>query len=212
MKKRMQHVVALTKQTLEEWQEDKVSRLAAALAFYSVLSIPSILTLTVFISGQVIGPRVAQRFILEQAGELIGNEGRGAIEIILDAASQPEGFELATVVSICLLLFSASGVFVQLKDAFDTVWDLDSLPDGGVLEIIKKRTFSFAIVLAIGVVLIVLLVANSLVSGFAKTLEDLFPGTFGWVHIIGFVTFFCYLHLTYRISLQGDSGCKDCLA
>lgn len=183
----------LAKRTVTKWQQDKVSRLAAALAYFAVLSIPSILVLAVAVAGQLVGEQAAQSTILEQAGRLMGREGRAAIRTMLDAARQPRGASLATILSVAVLLFGASGVFVQLQGAMNTIYDVRPDPHKGLANTLRKRVFSFAIVIALGLLLAAILLVNSLVALLGQSLAELLPGSLVWVRVLNFLVSFLLL-------------------
>ncbi|MFN2106929.1 MAG: YihY/virulence factor BrkB family protein [Candidatus Promineifilaceae bacterium] len=184
MKEFSKKLFYLVKKTVEQWQEDKVSRLAAALAFFAVLSIPSLMTLAITIAGQVIGERNAEQFVLSEAGTLAGPVARDALATVLETAKNLQGFTLSTLVSLAVLFFSASGVLVQLQDALDTVWDVQADPERGVMGTVKQRVFSFLVIVVIGILLIALLLANTFVSGLGESLNTLLPFSFGWARVL----------------------------
>ena len=182
----MRNLYSLTKRTIENWQEDKASRLAAALALYAILSIPPMLVLAVGIAGQFAGEAAAQQTILSQVERVMGPQAGEVIHTILEAASQPEGLSLATAVSLAVLFFSASGFFVQLQDALNTIWEVMPDPEQGFMVTIKKRAISFVMVLGLGLLLVVLLVANSLVSMLDQFLSEELPFSITWARLLNY--------------------------
>ena len=71
---------------------------------------------------------------------------------------------LATVIGTALLLFAASTVFAELKDALNTVWGVVVKPGRPFFTLVHDRFFSFSIVLAIGFLLLVSLIINVLLA------------------------------------------------
>ena len=66
----------ILKTTVQEWLDDKASRLAAALSFYTILSLAPLLLLIVAIVGLVVGPDEIQKAVSDQAQSLIGDSGK----------------------------------------------------------------------------------------------------------------------------------------
>jgi len=187
MKQKIKNFLNLIKNTGIKWQEDKASRLAAALAFYAVVSIPPLLVLVIAIAGRFAGEQAARQAIVNQVGRVVGAEGQQAITTILEAAGRPEGLSLTTIISVIVLFFGASGVFVQLQETLNTIWDVQPDPEKGIMNRVQKRVFSFLLVIGIGFLLIVLLVVNSLVAVFSQMLSDVLPPAFAWAHLLNFV-------------------------
>src|SRR5206468_8954903 len=108
-------------QAWNEWTEDKSSRLAAALAYYTAMSIAPLLVLAVTFFGwmQLDGKQVVE----SQMGQLMGTVGKQAAATMIDAARHQSG-KFATIVSLILLLFGASGVFGELQDSMNTIWEV----------------------------------------------------------------------------------------
>ncbi|MDJ0688736.1 MAG: YihY/virulence factor BrkB family protein [Xenococcaceae cyanobacterium MO_188.B32] len=182
-------ILRLFKQAFQEWQKDKVSRLAAALAYYTVFSVAPLLIIAIAIAGAVFGKSAAEGQLMSQLEGLVGNEASGVIEIALKNASQPGTGSIASLISIGVLLIGASGVFAQLQDALNTVWNVQPKPGRGVGGFIRKRLLSFCMVLAIGFLLILSLIISTVISTLSKYNTDFLPGSdFLWSHIDFFVS------------------------
>src|ERR1700752_4376834 len=83
------HIVRILKGAVFEWNEDKVPRMAAAIAFYAVFSLTPIVVIAFKIGEAAFGPDVALREILTQAAFLIGQDGADGIELLIENA-QPQ--------------------------------------------------------------------------------------------------------------------------
>jgi membrane protein len=167
----------LFRETFKEWQEDKASRIAAALAYYAVFSISPLLVIAIAIAGTFFGQQTAQDQITEQITALVGEDGVKPVLMALNNISQPEIRGLASLISIAVLLLGASGFFAQLQDALNTVWKVKPQPGRGIWIFIRKRVASFMMVLAIGFLLILSLVLSAVVSTLSKYRVDYLPGS-----------------------------------
>jgi len=156
--------------------EDKVPRLGAALAFYSVLSIAPLVLISLAVAGYVFGREAAQGELIGQLRGLVGPQGAKAIEAMIASASEPKGGIIATLTGIATLLFGASGVFGQLQDAMNTIWEVQPKPGRGVLGVIKDRFLSFAMVLGTGFLLMVSLILSAALAAMFSFAGGLAPG------------------------------------
>ena len=199
MQIRIKSVFRLLKEAVKEWQEDKVSLLAAALAYYTVFSITPLLVIVIAIAGAVFGQDTARAEILEQINGLVGEQGANAIEIALANANQPEISSIASIISVVILLIGASGVFAQLQEALNTVWDVKAKPDGGIWNFIRKRLLSFGMVLAIGFLLLVSLILSAILSGIGKLEINLLPGFTPLWQILNFAISFGFISLLFAL-------------
>lgn len=199
MRLKIKTIFKLLKEAFQEWQQDKVSRLAAALAYYTVFSITPLLVIAIAIAGAVFGEDAAKGEIVQQINGLVGDQGAKAIEVALANANQPDISGFASLISVAILLLGASGVFAQLQDALNTIWNIQTKPDGGIWEFIRKRLLSFGMVLAIGFLLLVSLLVSAALSGLGKFEISILPGfTFIW-QIINFAISFGFIALLFAL-------------
>ena len=158
----------LLKQTGKEWSEDKVPRLGAALAYYTVFAIAPLLIIAIAIAGLVFGSEAVRGQVADQLKTLISPEAAEAINEMIKNASKPSSGILATIIGFVTLLFGASGVFGQLKDAMNTIWGVQPRPGRGIMGIIKDRFLSFTLVLGIGFLLLVSLMISAALAAVQK--------------------------------------------
>jgi len=123
--------VPLFKETLSEFSRDKAQRLAAALAYYTMFSVAPLLVISIAIAGLIFGRSEAQHQILGQLQNLFGTPGGAALEEMLAAAAKPKGSKVAILLGAITLLFGAAGVFGQLKDAMNSIWNVEPKNEGG---------------------------------------------------------------------------------
>ena len=187
----------LVTQSFKEWSEDKASRLAAALAYYTVFSIPPLLIIVLAITGQVFDDAPAR--ITAEINSFIGETGGKAITEILENASKPGGTIVATIVSIITLFLGASGVFGQLQDALNTVWEVQADPNRGILATVKDRFFSFTMVLGVGFLLLVSLILTASLAALNEFVQGVVPGAMILAAIINFVISFATITLLFAL-------------
>ncbi len=168
-------IVGLLKDTFAEWQEDKAARLAAALAYYTAFSLAPLLIIVIAIAAVVFGQDAAQGEIVGQIQGLVGKEGAEAIQTMIENSRKPAEGSIATIISLVILFFGASGVFNALQDALNTIWEVAPKPGRGVTAIVKDRFPSFAMVLGIGFLLLVSLVVSAALSALSNYLGHLLP-------------------------------------
>ena len=153
-----QDVWPLLKQTYNEWTEDKASRLAASLAYYTAISLAPLLVLSVTLLKflHLNGKQVVE----QQMGLVMGKTGQDAAAMMIDAAKQQSGW-FATITSFVILLFGASGVFGELQDSLNTIWEVQPRPDTGWWETIKKRFVPMTMVFGVAFLMLVSLIIST---------------------------------------------------
>jgi membrane protein len=154
-------------ESFTEWSRHKGARLGAALAFYTLLSLTPLLLVVISVAGLVFGQKAAESQIVWQIQDLVGRQGASGIQAILGGTRNTTHGVIATAIGLLTLLFGSSGVLVELRDALNTIWELSPTQTAGlgsIVQMLKERLFSFALVLAIGFLLLVSLVVNAWIA------------------------------------------------
>src|SRR5262245_28595100 len=107
-----------------DWRDDKAPMLGAALAYYTLFSLAPLLVLITAIAGVAFGREAVHGQLVGQLSGLLGEEGGRAVETMIANADRPKESVLATVIGLVMLLVGASGVFGQLQDALNTIWEV----------------------------------------------------------------------------------------
>jgi membrane protein len=148
-----------------EWVNDNAPRLGAGVAFYTLLSLAPFLVIAVAVAAAVYGQDAAQGRLASEIRGIAGPDIAQTIQEIIAHAYHPRSGLIATGLGLTTLAFGASSVFVELRDAMNTIWHVSPAPDRNhaatIIRIIRDRFYSFATVLATGFLLLVSLVFNT---------------------------------------------------
>jgi membrane protein len=178
---RAQEIGTLLKQTGASWFGDKAPRLAAALAFYTLLSLAPLVVVVVAVAAFAFGEKAAQGQLVWEIRDLVGAEGAKAIQELIQSAYKPGTGVFATVLGVITLGFGASSVAVELRDALNTIWGAPatgtSLGFRGILTLAKERFYSFGLVLAIGFLLLVSLLLNTAIAAIGSFYSSILPAS-----------------------------------
>ena len=166
----------LLKETFKEWSEDDASQIAASLAYYTATALAQLLIGILAIAGFIYSTEAAQEQLVTQANRFMGAQAGEIVQTIVQNADQPELARVAGLISLALLLWSASNIFVQLQKALDTVWGVELRKDLPLMDKIKRRLFPLVVVAGIGVLVVVAIFAGTALSALAGTVTDVLPG------------------------------------
>lgn len=196
----MRKIFEVVKSTFQEWSRDKASRLAAALAYYTVFSIPPLMVVAIGIASAFTDRAVIEQQVVNQAAALMGQQGGDAIQTILNSAEEPGKGELvSTLIGVALLIFGASGVFTQLQDALNTIFGVKPDPKRGLMGMIKARFLSFTMVLTIGFILLVSLVLSTVLTALSDFVGGLVSEAAILLWIVSFVISFGVFTLLFAL-------------
>lgn len=149
----------ILQRTGQAFLDDDVTRLGAALAFYTTIAVAPLMVLAVAFAGMFWEKTVARETVVQEIRSVIGEPAATAIATIENPLRRPAGI-MATVIGGVTLLFGAFGVFHHLQDALNSIWRARP-PRLGLRALIKYRLSSMAIVLATGFLLLVSLIMST---------------------------------------------------
>ena len=187
----------LVKASLSEWLEDNAFRLGAALAYYTVFSLAPLLVIAIAIAGFVFGEEAARGRIVEQMQGLMGPEGAHAVQTMLAASRRSGTGIVATVLGVITLLLGATGAFVELQGALNTVWDVPPRQGSGLRSMVRDRLLSFALVLGIAFLLLVSLVVSAGLSAVGAFFGGALPVPASVLQAANFVFSFAVITLLF---------------
>jgi membrane protein len=179
MKSLFSNLPTILKLTYQDWQEDNASRLAAALAYYTIFSLAPLLVMVITITGLFLEANVAQTQILSQVRDLLGPDGADFVANLISNRGSPAEGIVALIIGIITLLLGALGVFNELHNSLNIIWNIRVVKVQGFFQSIKKllidRFLSFAMILAIGFLLLVSLVVTAILSAAQQTIGEAVP-------------------------------------
>ncbi len=186
-------VKAILAESFSEWNKHNAPRLGAALSYYTLLSLAPLLLVIVSVTGLVMGRASAVNGVIQQIGNLIGPEAARAAQALLQNPHSAAHGVLGAVLGVGTLLFGASAVMVELRDSLNTVWDIPPPESAGLKKIsafIKERLFSFALVLAVGFLLVVSLAISAWISALGAFSASFVPAHEVLLHVANFIVSF----------------------
>jgi membrane protein len=157
------------------WMGHKDARLGAALAYYSIFSLGPLIVIAIAIAGLLFGGDAVRDQVSSGLKDLLGDTGAQAIDAMLAGASRPREGIVAAVIGIGTLVFAAVGVVVQLKDALNTVWEVETPPGKGIWGFIRTYVLSLAGVLSLGFLLLISMLVTTALAAGGKYLAPYLP-------------------------------------
>lgn len=183
---------------------------AAALAFYAALSLAPLMLLLLWLTASNPG---IQQAVLGQIGQLAGPETEGVARAVVEnARSAPDTSSLAGWWSILLLLVGATAVFAQLQEALNRIFRTDATKLSGVGEWLKKRLFSFGVLMALGFLLLVSMTVTTVLHLMLSRFDSLQPALATMASLLVYTLAFGFMYhflpdrrVRWRLALAGGA-------
>jgi membrane protein len=173
--KKLKNAWQLLKDIVLVWSGGNATSMGAAVAFYTIFALAPLFILVLALAGFVFGEQAAHRELFGQISSLVGQTGGKAIQSVLASVDRPKANTLATIIALITLFIGASGVFIQLQDSLNAIWNVRRKPGRGLRNFIRNRLLSFAMLLGIGFLLIVSLVLSAALAAAGKFMSGIIP-------------------------------------
>lgn len=190
----------LLKTIFAKWLDDDPFQLAAALSYYTLLSLAPLLVISIAIAGFVFGREAAHNQIVGTIQGLIGRQSAEAVQAMIQAASnRPERGLVSTLLGGIFLLVGAGGVVGQLQTSLNAIWRVRTKPGTGLQDFISKRFISFAMVLGVGFLLLVSLAVSAFITGLTQFVGSLHENVAMIAHWLDVVISFALVTLLFAM-------------
>lgn len=188
------------KKSFSGFSNDKVTKLSASLAYYTVFSIGPTIIVIIYVAGLIYGREAVQGTIFGQIQGLVGASAAAQIqEMIKNAALNTEG-NLAFIIGIVTLVLGATSVFAEIQDSINQIWNLKPKPKKGWVKMIKDRLLSFSVIVSLGFILLVSLLINGVLEILMNRLQARFPNiTVVLVYIINLAITFLVISTLFGV-------------
>jgi membrane protein len=181
------------------WRDDNALRLGAALSFYSLLSFPPLLIVTISIAALLFGREAAQAGLLRQISQLLGRSGSEMFQQMIQAAARPGHGLVATAVGLLFVLFGATSVFAELRDALNLIWKVQTTEKSVVKGLLKGRLLALNLVIGTGFLLIISLVVSAALSAFGASVGRRLKGFDQVLHGLDLVVSFGVIAILFAL-------------
>lgn len=158
----------LLRETYRQWNEREPFNNSIIIAYYTIFSLPGLLVIIINVAGYFYDKNQVTSQITGQIQGMIGGDTAADVQSIIDKASETKGTIISSILGIATLLFGATGVFYQLQQILNKMWEVKPQPKQKFLKLIRDRVFSFGLILAVGFLLLVSLVISAGLSALSE--------------------------------------------
>lgn len=170
----IKNILNLFKISINEFLDDNCVKFSASLSYYTIFALPPLAILVISGTGYFFGEEAVKGEFFDQIREFVGDKAALEIQDSIKNITLYGNTVLATIIGFVTLLFSASAVFAEIQSSINYIWELKPKPKKGILRFVKNRLLSFSMIGALGFVLLVSLIVNTIIQSMYSQLSFLF--------------------------------------
>ncbi|SIP92434.1 YihY/virulence factor BrkB family protein [Maribacter ulvicola] len=172
---KLTHLPKLLGKTFNIWIDKEPFQISAVIAYYAILSLPGLLILILELVGGIWGKEIVQGELYAEISSAMGPDTAQSIQDIIKNQGNEQTSLVATLLGVGVLIYGATGVFYQLQNALNDVWEAKPKYSNEFLSTLFMRLKGFGFILILGFLLLVSFVLTSLLSAFSTQLSSLLP-------------------------------------
>ena len=155
--------------------EDNCVKLAASLSYYTIFAVAPLLIIIISIVGSLFGRDAVQGKVYTEIKTLVGSNAALQIQDIIANVQNSQNTSIGTIIGAVILFIGATGIFTEIQGSINFIWSVKAKPKKSWLKYLINRALSFALVLTLGFLLIVILIASTLLSVLSEKITRFFP-------------------------------------
>ena len=140
----------ITKETADQFMKNNSFRLASALAYNTIFSLPPLLFLILLATGKILGDEALSGKLYEQTKGALGSDAATQLQTMITNLNKKQNGGIASIIGIATLVFAATTFFITLQDSLNTIWNIKVKPQSGIMQVVKARTLAFILILGVG--------------------------------------------------------------
>lgn len=163
------------KNSFKGFSDDKVTKLSASLAYYTVFSLAPMLIVIVSLCSIFFGREAVEGTIYGQIQSFVGSDAALQLQQIIKNAAIGGKGKIAAIIGIITLLIGATTVFAEIQDSINSIWGLKIKAKAGWFKLVKTRLLSFGVIGSLGFLLLVSLGVTAIIEALSNRLKAHFP-------------------------------------
>jgi len=176
MKLRLKNIWKLLASTFTDFSTYKITTLSAALSYYTIFALAPMLIIVIWLCDLFLGKKAIDGQVFREIRSFVGDSAALQIQDLIKNATLSRATAIASVIGIISLFLAATGIFTQIQDSINFIWQLKSKPKTGIIKLLINRLLSFSMLIGLGFILLVSLFINTIMDAFSDKLLHYFPG------------------------------------
>jgi membrane protein len=186
--------------SIRNYKKDDPVKLAGTTAFFTIFAIAPIFIIITSVLGLLFGQDMVSDKVLAELESLIGGEGAGFVETIVENFRNTERNIQGTIIGILIFLIASTTFFTILQNSLNFVWRIKAKPRNNLLKALKDRVLSFGLIISIGFILLISLIIDAALGIFGDFLQEYIEGyALVLIRIINYVMSFIIMIIVFAL-------------
>jgi len=156
------------------FSEDRVTKLSAALAYYTIFSLTPLLIIILAAASLFFSDKLNPNTeLFSQISAMVGQDAAKQIQGFVANANLTGKSTIGLIIGVVTLIVGATAIFIEIQDSINLIWKVKAVPKKGWKKMLTNRLLSFSLIVSMGFLLLVSLVINSIVVALGSKIGTL---------------------------------------
>ncbi|MEL4304454.1 YihY/virulence factor BrkB family protein [Methanococcoides sp. LMO-2] len=184
-------------QTIKKWNSDDGVSFSAALSFYLIISLPSLLLFSLSLGGMFLKVERLQATIIGYISPFANAEIINSLNLLFQQLPETSSLTFGLVSSFLLFLWSAGNIFLHFQKTVNNMWGVQDYRKGWAERLFRKRMSSFIAVFIFSVLLVLSILTEIFLVVISKVITTILPFSLDLVQYASSVANFCVLTVLF---------------
>lgn len=168
------------KYAIKNFGSNRPVQMAGTTAYFAIFSLAPIIIIIISVFGYITGISTIREKLFEEIELMIGSESSKLLQDAIKNYNVVENSTIGTIIGIIIFLVSATALFSELQNSINFIWrvKVKSTLKVSLLNVLKTRLFSFAVILGLGFLLLVSMLVDTSINILKDFLVDQFNPDF----------------------------------
>ena len=187
------------KTAVVDFINDNCTTMAAALAYYTLFTLPSMLLVIISVAGLLLGREEVENKIEIGIERLLGGSASSQVGTMMQHGGvDSSSGTAATTLGFLALIYGATTAFAQLQSALNTIWRVEPDPaKSGIAHFFKRRFFSFLMVIGIAILVLASFASGAMLSNLGGRVTSWLPPDISQTTLHGMEEAFSFVVFTF---------------
>ena len=158
----------------------------ASLAYYTIFSFVPIIIIFISLLGFFFGDQAVSGEIYTQLKGVFGNDASIQIQEIIKNHHTNHNSITTTIIGFVILIFSALGMFTQIHDSFNSIWNVNVKSKSSIIKYFSKYLVSLFLLISLFFIIFISTIISSLLITYSQNLHVDYNFLYIYEHFLSF--------------------------
>jgi membrane protein len=139
-------LAAIAKNAFRKWEANNITVRAAAIAFFTILPLPSLLIIVLGMFSFIYGSSQALDQLIQQVSFVAGPTIAGLARELIGGQANAFAGNISSVITVIFAVVGAVGAFAVLQDTLNSIWEIKLEGHRGLHQRMQERIIPFLVI------------------------------------------------------------------